>query len=74
MGADQSGANKQRSDTREQQHVPAKAREAARTRHRRKTSASGYGKGIIINKRMKIGRNVPCPCGSGIKFKRCCGA
>jgi len=21
----------------------------------------------------KIGRNEPCPCGSGIKFKRCCG-
>jgi hypothetical protein len=20
-----------------------------------------------------IGRNTPCPCGSGIKFKRCCG-
>jgi hypothetical protein len=21
----------------------------------------------------KIGRNQPCPCGSGIKYKRCCG-
>lgn len=21
----------------------------------------------------KIGRNTPCPCGSGKKFKRCCG-
>jgi uncharacterized protein len=21
----------------------------------------------------KIGRNDPCPCGSGLKFKRCCG-
>jgi uncharacterized protein YecA (UPF0149 family) len=20
------------------------------------------------------GRNDPCPCGSGIKFKKCCGA
>jgi uncharacterized protein YecA (UPF0149 family) len=20
----------------------------------------------------KIGRNGPCPCGSGLKFKRCC--
>lgn len=20
----------------------------------------------------KIGRNVPCPCGSGLKYKRCC--
>ncbi len=22
----------------------------------------------------KIGRNTPCPCGSGKKFKKCCGA
>ncbi len=22
---------------------------------------------------MKVGRNDPCPCGSGRKFKRCCG-
>lgn len=22
----------------------------------------------------KVGRNQPCPCGSGRKFKRCCGA
>ena len=24
--------------------------------------------------RQKIGRNEPCPCGSGKKFKKCCGA
>ena len=24
--------------------------------------------------REKIGRNDPCPCGSGKKFKKCCGA
>ncbi len=24
--------------------------------------------------RSKIGRNEPCPCGSGKKYKRCCGA
>lgn len=22
----------------------------------------------------KVGRNEPCPCGSGKKYKRCCGA
>ncbi|MDX2498517.1 MAG: SEC-C metal-binding domain-containing protein [Desulfobacterales bacterium] len=21
----------------------------------------------------KAGRNAPCPCGSGIKHKKCCG-
>ncbi|MBI3703356.1 MAG: UPF0149 family protein [Rhizobiales bacterium] len=25
-------------------------------------------------RRRKIGRNDPCPCGSGLKYKRCCGA
>ncbi len=22
---------------------------------------------------MKVGRNEPCPCGSGMKHKKCCG-
>jgi len=22
----------------------------------------------------RVGRNAPCPCGSGLKYKRCCGA
>jgi len=25
-----------------------------------------------MNKKRKIGRNDPCPCGSGLKYKRCC--
>ena len=27
----------------------------------------------IVNDRPKIGRNEPCPCGSGKKYKNCCG-
>ena len=27
-----------------------------------------------IVKGKKIGRNDPCPCGSGKKYKKCCGA
>ena len=27
----------------------------------------------MINKKQKIGRNDPCPCGSGKKYKYCCG-
>lgn len=27
--------------------------------------------GALIH-RAKIGRNTPCPCGSGLKFKKCC--
>ena len=22
----------------------------------------------------KVGRNDPCPCGSGLKYKKCCGS
>ena len=28
----------------------------------------------IVNKGQKVGRNDPCPCGSGKKYKKCCGA
>ncbi len=27
----------------------------------------------IVNTAPKVGRNDPCPCGSGKKFKKCCG-
>jgi uncharacterized protein len=27
-----------------------------------------------IDRRPRVGRNEPCPCGSGKKFKKCCGA
>lgn len=28
--------------------------------------------GIVVNEN-KVGRNDPCPCGSGKKYKKCCG-
>ena len=28
---------------------------------------------IQSEKPVKVGRNAPCPCGSGKKYKRCCG-
>ncbi len=27
----------------------------------------------VVNSGPKVGRNDPCPCGSGKKFKKCCG-
>jgi hypothetical protein len=27
----------------------------------------------VAENMVKIGRNAPCPCGSGLKYKRCCG-
>jgi uncharacterized protein len=28
----------------------------------------------IVRAKPKVGRNEPCPCGSGKKYKKCCGA
>ncbi len=28
----------------------------------------------VMRKEAKVGRNDPCPCGSGKKYKKCCGA
>jgi preprotein translocase subunit SecA len=28
---------------------------------------------IVTSPRKKVGRNEPCPCGSGKKYKKCCG-
>ena len=27
----------------------------------------------IVRDGVKVGRNDPCPCGSGLKYKKCCG-
>ena len=43
--------------------------EATRKDLYRKQKASG-----TVVKDKKIGRNDPCPCGSGKKYKKCCGA
>ena len=29
---------------------------------------------VTVKKSEKVGRNDPCPCGSGKKYKKCCGA
>ena len=30
-------------------------------------------KTVILKNDQKVGRNDPCPCGSGKKYKACCG-
>ena len=40
------------------------------------TQTSGDGTDTAnktVRKRKKVGRNDPCPCGSGKKYKKCCG-
>jgi len=34
----------------------------------------GAGPVTIRRSEKKVGRNDPCPCGSGKKYKKCCGA
>jgi uncharacterized protein len=41
--------------------------------HRR--SVAGASRPVPLRREgRKIGRNDPCPCGSGLKYKRCCGS
>ena len=51
--------------------------EPKRERVAKETSAAGAGDGTIakkpVTKAQKVGRNDPCPCGSGLKYKKCCG-
>jgi|SRR5215831_1990786 len=42
--------------------------------HRRLAAKAGARSDPFKVRRDKVGRNEPCPCGSGKKFKRCCGA
>ncbi len=55
-----------------------KNEQAKRERVAQETGASGADDGSVkkepIRKKEKIGRNDPCPCGSGKKYKKCCGA
>ncbi|PKM67521.1 MAG: SEC-C domain-containing protein [Firmicutes bacterium HGW-Firmicutes-2] len=42
------------------------------TLEKRKEIKKTYNQSKIIIKDKKIGRNDPCPCGSGKKYKQCC--
>jgi preprotein translocase subunit SecA len=42
-----------------------------------KVTGQSHGEGekktVTVKKSAKVGRNDPCPCGSGKKYKQCCG-
>ena len=49
--------------------------QARRLRHRPAGSPAGAASSPDVTARtVKVGRNLPCPCGSGKKFKKCCGS
>ncbi len=53
----------------------AQAVRAMATGYRERLAPSGGAKRPPIQRAAeKIGRNDPCPCGSGKKYKKCCGA
>ncbi len=43
------------------------------TQEQRKEIKKEYNKTKTVVKDEKVGRNDPCPCGSGKKYKKCCG-
>ena len=47
--------------------------DALLTEERRKELCKQQKKSGTVVKEKKIGRNDPCPCGSGKKYKQCCG-
>ena len=54
--------------------------EELETRRRKQQQSMSYGRGdgddkpkTVKRKGQKVGRNDPCPCGSGKKYKKCCG-
>jgi SEC-C motif-containing protein len=57
---------------------------ATRTHHERSSFRKHEGRWVYVNgippdssneprRTEKVGRNEPCPCGSGKKYKKCCG-
>ena len=40
---------------------------------KRKEIQKKYRESVMVRNENKIGRNDPCPCGSGRKYKKCCG-
>ncbi len=43
-------------------------------RQRHKDIRAAFLEQLLLGFDTKIGRNDPCPCGSGKKYKKCCGA
>ena len=52
-------------ETKKEREMTLMAGESTQDRKAKKSPVKRDGK--------KIGRNDPCPCGSGLKYKKCCG-
>ncbi len=47
--------------------------ESVKTEEERKALTKEYRKSQVFVAAPTVGRNDPCPCGSGKKYKKCCG-
>lgn len=50
-----------------------KAWDGILSEERRKEITKEFNRSKIVIKEDRVGRNDPCPCGSGKKYKKCCG-
>lgn len=48
------------------------ATERAKDAAQHKAMKKAYAEQPYVRETAKVGRNDACPCGSGLKFKRCC--
>ncbi len=55
------------------ERAPERERVAKETGATHAGSSSESAKQQPVRKKVEIGRNDPCPCGSGKKYKNCCG-
>ncbi len=55
--------------------IRSKQEEPKREQVAKPTATSGNGSDVKrpVVRKHKVGRNDPCPCGSGLKYKKCCG-
>ncbi|MGE5599544.1 MAG: preprotein translocase subunit SecA [Bacteroidota bacterium] len=57
-------------------HLQLQRENVPRQRRPRPMVTNRDEEGVVAQRRVerKVGRNEPCPCGSGKKYKKCCGA
>lgn len=60
-------------------HLQLMKQRSERASKKKKSMQFSHGEGesspeTVRREGKKIGRNAPCPCGSGKKYKKCCGA
>ncbi|MBN1296206.1 preprotein translocase subunit SecA [bacterium] len=55
-------------------HGPMPVAQSPRNRPLDETAAEDHPVVTVRRTHPKVGRNDPCPCGSGKKYKKCCGA